>query len=170
MISYETYALVRDIVVAQELQPITMKGISREVVPYAVKGILGAAGETIRVFSEHLTGLDFYLNANMIDATNAGHVRKVLQDAIDALDKNGPGMAAGSSSRCNGACRPLAAALAQAHLKAAHAGYPSRQDRDGRGARRFRVPRHLRQSRRLRIELQPVRHVLSMDTTFPAMR
>ena len=94
VISYETYALVRDIVVAQELQPITMKGISREVVPYAVKGILGAAGETIRVFSEHLTGLDFYLNANMIDATNAGHVRKVLQDAIDALDKNGPGMAA----------------------------------------------------------------------------
>jgi hypothetical protein len=24
----------------------------------------------------------------MIDATNAGHVRKVLQDALDALDKN----------------------------------------------------------------------------------
>jgi len=26
----------------------------------------------------------------MIDATNAGHVRKVLQDALDALDKNAP--------------------------------------------------------------------------------
>jgi adenylate cyclase len=87
VISYETYALVRDIVVAQELRPITMKGISREVVPYAVNGILGKGGETIRVFNEHITGLDFYLNANMIDATNAGHVRKVLQDALDALDK-----------------------------------------------------------------------------------
>jgi adenylate cyclase len=88
VISYETYALVRDVVVAEELQPISMKGISRAVVPYAVKGILGNGGETIRVFNEHITGLDFYLNANMIDATNAGHVRKVLQDALAALDKN----------------------------------------------------------------------------------
>jgi hypothetical protein len=27
----------------------------------------------------------------MIDANNAGHIRKVLQEAIDALDKNAPG-------------------------------------------------------------------------------
>jgi adenylate cyclase len=98
VISYETYALVRDIVVAQELPPITMKGISREVVPYAVKGILGASGETISVFSEHVTGLDFYLNANMIDATNAGHVRKVLQDALDALNKNVPAKPASAAA------------------------------------------------------------------------
>lgn len=88
VISYETYALVRDMVVAQELPPITMKGISREVVPYSVKGILGDAGETIQVFSEHLTGLDFYLNANMIDATSASRIRKVLQDALKALEKS----------------------------------------------------------------------------------
>jgi class 3 adenylate cyclase len=88
VISYETYALVRDMVVARELPPITMKGISRDVVPYAVSGILGAGGETVRVFSEHVTGLDLYLNANMIDANNAGHIRKVLQEAIEALDKN----------------------------------------------------------------------------------
>jgi adenylate cyclase len=90
VISYETYAQVRNIVVARELQPITMKGISREVVPYDVSGILGAAGETIHVFSEHVTGMDLYLNANMIDANDAGHIRKVLQEALDALDKNTP--------------------------------------------------------------------------------
>ena len=39
MLSYETYALVRDLVRAKPLPPITMKGISREVVPYAVEGI-----------------------------------------------------------------------------------------------------------------------------------
>jgi adenylate cyclase len=88
VISYETYALVRDIVAAEELKPITMKGISREVVPYAVNGILAAAGETIQVFSEHVPGLDFYLNASMVDADAATHVRKVLQDALNALDKN----------------------------------------------------------------------------------
>jgi adenylate cyclase len=32
--SYETYALVRDTVAAHALPPITMKGISREVIPY----------------------------------------------------------------------------------------------------------------------------------------
>jgi class 3 adenylate cyclase len=88
VVSYETYALVRDIVVAQELAPITMKGISREVVPYAVRGVLGAAGETVQVFSEHQTGLDFYLNASMIDANSATHIRKVLQDALHALEKS----------------------------------------------------------------------------------
>jgi adenylate cyclase len=87
VVSYETYALVRDVVVAHALQPITMKGISREVVPYAVDGIVGVEGETIIVFSEHLTGLDFYLNANMVDADSATRIRQVLQGALDALDK-----------------------------------------------------------------------------------
>ena len=75
-----------------------MKGISREVVPYAVDGIVGAEGETIAVFSEHLTGLDFYLNANMVDADSAGRIRKVLQDALEALDKGAPADAAGKSA------------------------------------------------------------------------
>jgi adenylate cyclase len=95
VVSYETYALVRDIIVAHELEPITMKGISREVIPYAVKGVVGAAGETISVFSEHLTGLDFYLNANMVDANSTIRIRKVLQDALNALDKGAPADATG---------------------------------------------------------------------------
>src|SRR5947208_14349845 len=49
VLSYETYVLVRDIVVAQAQPPIMMKGISREIVPYAVTGTLDAAGEKIEV-------------------------------------------------------------------------------------------------------------------------
>ena len=88
VISYETYALVRDIVVAQALPPITMKGISREVVPYAVKGMLDAAGDTVEIFSEHMTGLDFYLNPNMIDASRAEHIRKVLQERAEGIGED----------------------------------------------------------------------------------
>jgi adenylate cyclase len=95
VVSYETYALVRDMVAAQALSPITMKGISREVIPYAVGGVIGRAGETVQVFSEHQTGLDFYLNANMIDADSAGRIRQVLQDALKALDKSAPAPATG---------------------------------------------------------------------------
>lgn len=39
VMSYETYALVQNSVRARALKPITLKGISREVVPYAVEGI-----------------------------------------------------------------------------------------------------------------------------------
>jgi class 3 adenylate cyclase len=87
VISYETYALVRDILVAQALPPITMKGISREVVPYTVKGILDGSGKKVEIFSEHMTGLDFYLDPSMIDTNHSEHVRIVLQDALKALEK-----------------------------------------------------------------------------------
>ena len=40
VMSYETYALVSDMVVAKRLPPITMKGISREIMPYVVEAIV----------------------------------------------------------------------------------------------------------------------------------
>jgi class 3 adenylate cyclase len=86
VMSYESYALVRDVVVAQALPPITMKGISREVVPYVVKGVLDATGRKIEIFSEHMAGLDFYLDPSMVDASRAEHIRKLLQNALKALE------------------------------------------------------------------------------------
>jgi adenylate cyclase len=88
VVSYETYALVRDMVVAQALSPITMKGIGREITPYVIQGVLDPTGKKIEVISEHFTGLDFYFNANMIDPSNLTLVRNVLQDALKALEKN----------------------------------------------------------------------------------
>jgi len=86
VVSYETYAFIRDMVVAQALAPIRMKGISREVIPYVVSGVLDAEGRSTQVFSEHITGLDLYFNAAMIDESKAKHVRDVLEDALKALD------------------------------------------------------------------------------------
>jgi adenylate cyclase len=86
IISYETYAFVRDTVVARALPPITMKGISREVIPYLVSGVLDATGKNVQVFSEHMTGLDFYFNAGMIDSTKAPRIRELLREALKALD------------------------------------------------------------------------------------
>jgi len=88
--SYETYALVRDILVAHALPPITMKGISREIIPYAVEGMLDGDGKKIEIFSEHMTGLDFYLDPRMVTAGSAEHIRTLLRDALSALDKYGP--------------------------------------------------------------------------------
>jgi adenylate cyclase len=88
VVSYEIYALARDILVAQALSPIQMKGISREVVPYVVKGTLGSTGEHVEIFSAHMTGLDFYLDPSMLDTGNAANIRAILQGALNALEKN----------------------------------------------------------------------------------
>jgi adenylate cyclase len=92
VISYETFALVRDMLVAHALPPITMKGISREVIPYSVEGMLDAEGQASKVFSAHMTGLDFYLDPRMVNAGSAERIRKVLQQAIAALEKPAPGV------------------------------------------------------------------------------
>ncbi|CAG0977571.1 adenylate cyclase [Burkholderiales bacterium] len=90
VISYETYALVRGILVAHPLPPITMKGISREVVPYVVEGLLDASGKKMEIFSEHMTGLDFYLDPAMIDAPTSERARRVLRQALATLDRPKP--------------------------------------------------------------------------------
>jgi class 3 adenylate cyclase len=89
IISYETYALVRDIVAARALPEITVKGISRAVVPYVVEGVLDEAGRKIEIFSEHMTGLDFYLDPRAVKAAELDRIRETLRNAIAALEGRG---------------------------------------------------------------------------------
>ncbi len=89
VLSYETYVLVRDNVVARALPSITMKGISREVIPYSVEGVLDAAGNAVEIFSEHMTGLDFYLDPSMVSAGSAERIRGILRKALSALEQSG---------------------------------------------------------------------------------
>ncbi len=84
-ISYETYALVRDIVRAHPLEPIAMKGISRDVVPYSVEGLLEEFGQRTEVISEHATGLDIFLDLEAMDDAAAHQARRRLAQALVAL-------------------------------------------------------------------------------------
>ncbi len=90
VLSYETYALVRDSVVAHALPSITMKGISRDVVPYSVEGMLDGSGNKVEIFSEHMTGLDFYLDPSMVTAGSADRIRGILRSALSALERRRP--------------------------------------------------------------------------------
>lgn len=93
VVSYETYALVRDIAVARTLPPISMKGISRDVVPYAIEGSLDASGRQRQIFSEHLQGLDLEFDPSALETAEAERARAVLRAALVALDagKSEPG-------------------------------------------------------------------------------
>ena len=98
VISYETYALVQDIVVASPMPPITMKGIRREVVPYEVEGLLSGDARA-RVLSQHLAGLDLHLDLGQLVPAERARVREALHEAMAALDAvaRHPGSAAQSS-------------------------------------------------------------------------
>lgn len=84
-LSYETYALVRDLVRARPLPPLAMKGISREVVPYAVEGLLGEIAQRPQVISEHVTGLDLFLDLEALDERSVERVRQRLAEALSAV-------------------------------------------------------------------------------------
>jgi adenylate cyclase len=87
VISYETYSAVRDAVTATALAPIRMKGISREVTPYAVEGLLDSEGKKVEIFAAHTTGIDFYLDPSMIGADNIPNIRAVLKHALAAVER-----------------------------------------------------------------------------------
>ena len=84
-LSYETYALVRDLVRAHPLEPIKMKGISRAVVPYAVEGLLGDLAQRDQVISEYATGLDLFVDLAALDEEGAQRAKKRLSEALLAL-------------------------------------------------------------------------------------
>jgi adenylate cyclase len=87
VLSYETYALVRDIVRATPQEPITMKGIRRQIVPYVVEGLVEEMQQRASVISEHGTGIDFFLDLELLDKGGARErTRRLLQDALAALE------------------------------------------------------------------------------------
>lgn len=86
VVSYETYALVRDMVIAHPLPPTTMKGISREIVPYEINGLNDGSGDTLQVFSEHVAGADLHIDISRVEPTQVESLKAMLRKAIEALD------------------------------------------------------------------------------------
>lgn len=87
VLSYETYSLVREFVDAQAQSPIHMKGISREIVPYRVKGLHGESTEAPTIYSVQSAGLDFYLDLDAIDPAGLERARRELAEALGALNR-----------------------------------------------------------------------------------
>jgi class 3 adenylate cyclase len=87
VLSYETYSLVRDVVRAHALPSITMKGISREVVPYAVDGLVEDLKQRPRIISEQAAGVDLFLDLELIDKAAIERTRALLENALAALEE-----------------------------------------------------------------------------------
>jgi class 3 adenylate cyclase len=86
VLSYEAYSHVRDLIRAKPLAPISMKGIARPVVPYAVEGVVGDLAQRTRVISEHDAGIDVFVDLDVIDRETAARTIQRLQAALDTMD------------------------------------------------------------------------------------
>ena len=85
VLSYETFMLVREMVRARALEPITLKGIAYPIVPYAVEGIEDDPKQAPQVISEHGMGLDLFIDTRSIDASSAERVCRMLEEVVTEL-------------------------------------------------------------------------------------
>jgi adenylate cyclase len=86
VISYETFALVSDIITAHPLTSISMKGMSREVIPYSVDNLLSRSAKRSHVVVERMTGMDFYLDPTIVEEKDAVRICSILKEALAAMD------------------------------------------------------------------------------------
>jgi len=90
VMSYETFALVSEMVRAHALEPITLKGIARPVVPYAIESSESDGEAKQPVITEHTPGLDLFLDVHAVDAASAVRITRALEGALLALKKAAP--------------------------------------------------------------------------------
>jgi hypothetical protein len=90
MLSYETYAHVKDMIEAQAQEPIVMKGIGRAIVPYKVNRARTESAEEAAVIKEVDEGLSLMLDMSGLDSARAARLRQKLQDALTKLDQRLP--------------------------------------------------------------------------------
>jgi class 3 adenylate cyclase len=86
VMSYETYAIVSEMVRARPLPPIVVKGISREIVPYVFEGLVDEMKQRTNVISEHATGIDLFLDLDVIDKGAVDRTRRLLEQALAAIE------------------------------------------------------------------------------------
>ncbi|WP_407048082.1 adenylate/guanylate cyclase domain-containing protein [Methyloraptor flagellatus] len=88
VMSYETFAHVSDLVHARALEPMTLKGIPRPVVPYEIDGPNEAhSPNETSVVSLHVPGVDLFLDTGAVDAMNAAQAIDSLEAALARLRK-----------------------------------------------------------------------------------
>ena len=85
LLSAETYALVKDIVDAQERDPIQVKGIARQVRTYAVQNIYEGLDEERQFIRKERPGLTYLLDLEKLPEGDHGEVIADLEQIIVRL-------------------------------------------------------------------------------------
>lgn len=85
LMSYETYSLVKDLVDASPREPIHVKGIRREVKPYAVASVLKGEERVRKVIRQHSDGFSLFFNEDTLREEDKIGVKAALEAALKRL-------------------------------------------------------------------------------------
>ncbi|MEX3006962.1 adenylate/guanylate cyclase domain-containing protein [Hoeflea sp. TYP-13] len=86
VVSYETFALVEDVVKAHPLEPITLKGISREVVPYAVEDVYTDSRRE-DVLEQNTNRFHLRVDFGGLEVREGKEIEVALKSALDELSR-----------------------------------------------------------------------------------
>jgi class 3 adenylate cyclase len=96
VLSYETFILVSDVVRGRALEPFTLKGIGRPIMPYVVDAAEGKEKVEQSIITEHSPGIDLFLDVRAVTSTSSERIAQVLETALAAV-RNAATPAAGSA-------------------------------------------------------------------------
>lgn len=88
LMSYETYALVKDLVDTEPRPPITVKGIRREVKPFAVTRLNDRDAYRSRVIRSNADGFTLFMNTDKLSGDNREEARATLLSALSRLEED----------------------------------------------------------------------------------
>jgi hypothetical protein len=87
LLTHETYALVKDTVLAEETGTITVKGFARPVRTYRVVGLHDAVGEPGRVIRQEQDGLLLIVDRKKLSGSARAEAVRILQEAAARLSE-----------------------------------------------------------------------------------
>jgi|GEM_PF-2513497 len=85
LISADTYALVRDIVEAEERPKLTAKGIEREVIPYAITNIYDEGLGSSDLIRKEFKGLRIIADLEQVSAEDKGAILESMEELMARL-------------------------------------------------------------------------------------
>ncbi len=85
ILAHETYTLVRNHVDAEELDPISVKGISRKVRPYAIRGTFEDSATSERYIRDEQEGFRLWIDVKRMTASEKANTAGALEAAARKL-------------------------------------------------------------------------------------
>ncbi len=84
--AHETYSLVKDVILADEQPPLTVKGFDKPVHCYKIVGIYDDLAEEGRIVRHQEHGIQIFVDTDKLTGDHRGKAIETLKDALAKLE------------------------------------------------------------------------------------
>ena len=85
LLAHETYALVKDAALAEEQEPVTVKGFARPIRTYSVGGIYDDLAAEGKIIHHQTQGVQAFVDLEKLDGVNRAEAIHVFEDILSRL-------------------------------------------------------------------------------------